>query len=129
MSQRSWKPEFLVGGEWASNGQRFATREEAEATARERLMRWTAPTDYRATETSDPINYRRTEAGDEFVPTLPCDGCREKFPMDGSGGQLTDLTGDVYDLLVASPDSVDHESHKGSIFCDACILGLVKGLL
>jgi hypothetical protein len=62
----SWKPEFLVGGSWSSNAQRFATKEEAEGTARARMMVWTQPIDYRATETEDRINCKRTEAGDEF---------------------------------------------------------------
>ena len=61
---------------------------------------------------------------------LTCDGCAKGFPADRRAvGQLTELTGKVYDLLVASPDSVYHEAHKGHVFCDPCVLGLVKGLL
>lgn len=125
----SWKPEFLVDGKWSSNGQRFATRAEAEGTARERLMRWTAPSDYRATESDDPINYRRTEAGDEFVPVLPCSGCLDKHPTAGPGQGVTALTGAVYDLLVAGSDSAYREELKETLWCDECILGLVKGQL
>jgi hypothetical protein len=60
----SWKPEVCVSGEWSSNGLRFATRAEAEASGREyyrdaiNASRWYVPTDSRATESSDPVNYR-----------------------------------------------------------------------
>jgi hypothetical protein len=53
----SFKPEFLCQGEWCDNAQRFATKEEAEASARSRFMRWTVPSDCRATESDDPVNY------------------------------------------------------------------------
>jgi hypothetical protein len=53
----SWKLEVLVGKEWAGNGLRFATREEAELAGRDLLMRWLVPTDSRAVESTDPVNY------------------------------------------------------------------------
>jgi hypothetical protein len=65
----------------------------------------------------------------EPAARLDCDGCRKTFAADGSEGQLTELTGNVYNLLIASPDSVYHGAHKGTVYCDACILGLVRGLL
>jgi hypothetical protein len=46
----------LVGREWAGNGVRFATREEAEASARDLYSRWTLCVDYRADESDDPVN-------------------------------------------------------------------------
>ena len=64
----SFRPEFLVQGEWGSNAQRFATREEAQASADARFMRWTVPTDRRVTESSDPVNYRWSETlGDQRI--------------------------------------------------------------
>ena len=66
---KSWAPQFLLGsetaGSWAGNAQRFATREEAEGSARQRFAHWTAPTDWRAVPTSDPVNYRHTEDGSD----------------------------------------------------------------
>lgn len=49
---------MLVEGQWASNALRFATREEAEASFRELMSRWWVPTDGRAAESEDPVNYR-----------------------------------------------------------------------
>lgn len=56
----SWKPEVMVSGEtkWCSNGLRFATKEEAEANARDLMSRWMLVTDTRAAESEDPVNYR-----------------------------------------------------------------------
>ncbi len=53
----SWKPEVMVSGKWAGNALVFATREEAEQNASDLLMRWFVPTDSRAVESSDPVNY------------------------------------------------------------------------
>jgi hypothetical protein len=57
----SFKPEFQTAGNgdaWSGNAQRFATKEEAEASARNRYANWTMATGYRATECSEPVNYR-----------------------------------------------------------------------
>jgi hypothetical protein len=59
---RSYRPEFLVSGSWGANGQRFATKEEAENSARSRFMRWTMPSDWRVTESDDDVNYRFDDA-------------------------------------------------------------------
>jgi hypothetical protein len=53
----SYAPEVLVEGRWSCNGLRFATLQEAEASALNLMMRWTLVRDARATETSDPVNY------------------------------------------------------------------------
>lgn len=55
---KSWKPEVFVDGKWASNALRFATKAEAEASVNELLSRWFVPSDGRATESEDPVNYR-----------------------------------------------------------------------
>lgn len=55
---KSYRPMFLVSGEWCGNAVRFPTRQEAENEARDRLMRWTLPTDCRADESDDEPNYR-----------------------------------------------------------------------
>ena len=54
----SYKPEVLVDGKWSTNSLRFATAEEAVASARELMSRWYVPEDGRAGECTDPINYR-----------------------------------------------------------------------
>jgi len=58
MKNKSWKPEVLVDGKWATNALRFATEEEAFGSMMMLRMRWWVPTDGRATESEDPINYR-----------------------------------------------------------------------
>lgn len=54
----SWKPEVFCEHKWCANGLVFATKEEAEQNARDLLMRWFVPSDSRAAESSDPVNYR-----------------------------------------------------------------------
>ena len=54
----SWKPAFLLPGEveYATNGQAFATKKEAEDSAQARFMIWTAPTAWKAIESDQPVN-------------------------------------------------------------------------
>lgn len=59
----SWAPEVMVEGKWAGNAIRFATKEEAELYGIDLLLRWFVPTDSRAVESADPVNYRRLESG------------------------------------------------------------------
>jgi hypothetical protein len=59
----SYAPEVFTDGQWAGNGLRFATREEAERWGRDLLMRWFVPTDSRAVESADPVNYRLLDSG------------------------------------------------------------------
>jgi hypothetical protein len=54
----SWAPEVFVEGKWSRNALRFATKEEAEASAFNLMMRWTSVADSRATEADEPVNYR-----------------------------------------------------------------------
>ena len=58
MKNKSWKPEVLVDGQWSTNGLRFATEQEACGSVMLLRMRWWVPTDGRATESEDPVNYR-----------------------------------------------------------------------
>lgn len=53
----SYQPMVYVQGEWAGNGLRFATLEEAEQSAAGLAGRWFLVDDYRADESSDPVNY------------------------------------------------------------------------
>lgn len=55
----SWKPEVIAdnSGEWVGNALRFATKEEAEANARDLAWRWLAVRDHRVVESDDPVNY------------------------------------------------------------------------
>ena len=53
----SYRPMVYVQGEWAGNGLRFATREEAEQSAADLAARWFLVDDYRVDDSSDPVNY------------------------------------------------------------------------
>lgn len=54
----AWKPAFIFRGEDkpCTNGEVYATQQEALASAYQRFMVWTMPTDYTAVETDDPVN-------------------------------------------------------------------------
>lgn len=56
----SWKPQVFLPNEnkWCGNALVFETKEEAENNARDLLMRWFVPTDSRAIESDEPVNYR-----------------------------------------------------------------------
>lgn len=54
----SFKMEVLVDGTWSSNSCAYATRKEAEAAGVELLGRWFVPSDSRAVESDQPVNYR-----------------------------------------------------------------------
>ena len=60
---RSWAPEVLCSGTWTPNGVRFATEAEAEQWGRDLLMRWFVPTDSRAVQSTDVVNYAYTDDG------------------------------------------------------------------
>jgi hypothetical protein len=53
----SYKPEVKVNGTFHSNALVFATREEAEQSARELMGRWLLVTDYRAVDSDEPVNW------------------------------------------------------------------------
>jgi len=53
----SYRPMVYVQGEWAGNGVRFATPEEAEAAARNLAARWFLVDDIRVDESEDEVNY------------------------------------------------------------------------
>ena len=56
----SWKPAVQVYGEepFYQNGQTFATKEEAEKSAQNRMWNWTLVRDCRADESDEPVNYK-----------------------------------------------------------------------
>ena len=53
----SFRPMVYVKGEWAGNGLRFATSDEAEASARNLMARWFLVDDIRVDESDDAVNY------------------------------------------------------------------------
>jgi hypothetical protein len=69
----SWKPQVIADdtGKWCGNGLAFATKEEAEANARDLMGRWILVTATRAVESDEPVNYRWTANGLEAVETEP----------------------------------------------------------
>src|ERR1700738_2679367 len=56
----SFKPEVIADtpGEWCGNALRFATREGAEGSVQDLMMRWFAVRETRVVESDDPVNYR-----------------------------------------------------------------------
>lgn len=55
----SWAPQVIAdnSGEWAGNGLRFATREEAELNVKDLFGRWMLVRETRVIESTDPVNY------------------------------------------------------------------------
>lgn len=55
----SFKPEVSTDGGRTShqNALAFATREEAETSARDLMSRWMLVTDWRVVESDQPVNY------------------------------------------------------------------------
>lgn len=53
----SYKPEVQTDstGNWYDNSLRFATREEAQASAKDLMSRWMLVTDIRVSESDDPV--------------------------------------------------------------------------
>lgn len=91
----SWKPEVLVNDKWCQNGLVFATEQEAADSASDLLSRWYVPTDSRAVEVDEPVNY--SYLGRVLVPFLNTpydpegnagtDGVQEEFRNDPYGMQ------------------------------------------
>lgn len=56
----NFKPEISTDGgrSFGQNAQVFATKDEAEAMAKDIFNRWMLATDYRVAETEEPVNYR-----------------------------------------------------------------------
>lgn len=81
----SWKPEFLVDGKWYPNAVAFATEQEAKDNARDKFMVWTMPTDWRAVESTDPVNYRYVSGmlvpfvGETAPEKCPWCGCETRL--------------------------------------------------
>lgn len=57
---KNWKPEVQTGNDekWYCNSLVFATKEEAEYSAKDLFDRWLLCVGHRAVETDDPVNYR-----------------------------------------------------------------------
>jgi ribosomal protein L31E len=53
----SYRPMVYVQGEWAGNAVRFATSDEAMASARNLMARWFLVDDVRVDESEDEVNY------------------------------------------------------------------------
>lgn len=60
----SYKPEFLINGVWCETNQRFATRDEASASA---LASVQARLLWHVITSDDQANYKRDETGDHTV--------------------------------------------------------------
>jgi hypothetical protein len=53
----SYRPMVYVQGEWAGNGLRFATSDEALASAQNLMARWFLVEDVRVDMSDDEVNY------------------------------------------------------------------------
>ena len=49
------------------NSLRFATHDEAMASASDLFTRWTVPTGFHVVKSDDPVNYRRVNGVDEMI--------------------------------------------------------------
>ena len=63
----SWKPEVVVDGKWLKNSLVFATKEEAEASARSLSLRWSEVRGFRAVESDEKVNYKIINGALEMV--------------------------------------------------------------
>lgn len=56
----SFKPTVSTdsSGKFYDNALRFATKEEAEVSAKDLAFRWMLVTDWRVEESVDPVNYK-----------------------------------------------------------------------
>ncbi len=56
----SWKPEVRTGNDpkFYQNNLAFATKEEAETSARDLMQRWFLVVEWRVVESEQPVNYR-----------------------------------------------------------------------
>jgi hypothetical protein len=68
---QSWAPEVLVEGKWSRNQVRLASKEEAEACALDVFRTWSSALSYRATEATEPANYRWTGIKLEPIVVMP----------------------------------------------------------
>lgn len=61
----SWKPEVRTGNDpkFYGNNLAFATREEAERSAKDLMCRWLLVVEWRVVESDQPVNYRLREDG------------------------------------------------------------------
>jgi hypothetical protein len=65
----AWKPEVFVEGKWSRNGLVFATREEAEQSAKDLMRRWSVVDDCQAVFVSGArVNYSYANGKLEPVP-------------------------------------------------------------
>ena len=63
----SYKPQFhFTNDERQTNGQSFATEQEALASAAARWARWLQPTGYSAVESDAPVTYRYDDAAGDI---------------------------------------------------------------
>lgn len=83
----SWKPEVYDRG-WAGNGMAFETKEEAELWARDLLNRWFVPTDSRAVESDEPVNYA-------IIQGILCTVIPRYGLIEDANAPLSELTEDV----------------------------------
>ena len=66
----SWKPVVKVSNEekWHDNALRFASKDEAERSARDLSFRWLLVKAWDAQESEDPVNYSYTLEG-KLIPS------------------------------------------------------------
>ena len=67
---KSWAPQIVAdsSGTFVGNSLRFATKEEAEASAADLQSRWILVNRARAMPSDDPINYRWDFANRRSIP-------------------------------------------------------------
>lgn len=88
----SWISEVFADNEWVGNCRRYATEQEALDAGLELLSRWYVPKDYRAVESSDPVNAKfenwksiHINVSPDISPDISVDISPESFPRELSG--------------------------------------------
>ena len=68
----NYRPEISTDGgkSFGQNAQVFATKEEAETMAKDIFSRWMLATDYRVTDSDEPVNYEIKDNALKSVPAL-----------------------------------------------------------
>ena len=79
----SWKPEVRTGSDpkFYANNLAFATKDEAERSAKDLMARWMLVVEWRVVESDQPVNYRLRYDG-----ALEAVDPKNDAPIIGAGG-------------------------------------------
>ena len=121
---RSWKPVFRVcgsGDKWCGNAQRFASRVEAECSAQERWLRWTAASEWDVQESEDEPNYRwDNEHGDVRLADQPTPKELAAVNLVDTGPATIAALGDLQALMPKLVDALaNYKAQEAEVVTEA----------